>query len=310
MTIGSAAGKIILFGEHAVVYGRPALAVPLTDLRARVRVETTGQNGIIIHAKDIGESFLLATAPSDNGLAAITRATLRELAVSPSDGLELWIESDIPLASGLGSGAAVSTAIVRALSEHFHNPLSPEQVSALVFETEKLYHGTPSGIDNTVIALERPIRFEHGAGPRPIQIARPFRLIIAYTGIASPTRVTVGDVRQGWERDPKRYEELFDQVARVVEQSQVALERGANKELGPLMNRNQELLEKLGVSSVAIESLRRLAKQAGAGGSKLSGGGRGGNVIVYPGEGNEDEIEDALIAAGAARVITTSIKSA
>ncbi len=309
MTIGSAAGKIILFGEHAVVYGRPALAVPLSQLRTRVRVEDKTTPGIMIHARELARTLVVETAPQEEPLAAITRATLAELNAPAAGGLELWIESDIPVASGLGSGAAVSTAIVRALAAHFGQPFSPSKISALVYETEKMYHGTPSGIDNTVIALERAIRFTRQHGAQPVHLARPFTIAIANTGIASPTKITVGDVRRAWEREPARYEALFDQVAEVVNRAEMVLARGANEELGALMNRNQELLRELNVSSPEIENLVRAALEAGARGAKLSGGGRGGNVIVYVEPENAETIRRALLEAGAASVLVTTVNS-
>ncbi|MGB8648252.1 MAG: mevalonate kinase [Anaerolineae bacterium] len=307
MTNASASGKIILFGEHAVVYGRPALAVPLPQLRTRVRIEETGTGSIIVHARDLGRTWALNAAP-DDPLGAIIRLTLAALAAPTPLSLDIWIESDIPIASGLGSGAAVSTAIVRALAAHLKHPLSPAEVSALVYESEKLYHGTPSGIDNTVIALEQAIRFTRPAGPQPIEIARPFTLAIANTGIASPTRITVGDVRKGWQQDPARYERLFDQVAVVVEQARVALAEGNIEQLGGLMNRNQELLQEIGVSSPEIERLAQAARAAGAPGAKLSGGGRGGNVIVYITPEQAPVVQAALVKAGAVSVIVTAVQ--
>ncbi len=307
MTTASASGKIILFGEHAVVYGRPAIAVPLAGLRTRVRVEPAAGRHVTIHALDLGRTLTLAEAPADDPLARIVRSTLARIGAGTGTGLDIVIESDIPPASGMGSGAAVSTALVRALAAHFGFPIEPSEVSALVYETEKLYHGTPSGIDNTVIAFERPILFTRGEGGRPFKIARPFKLLIAHTGISSPTRITVGDVRRGWGNKPARYEAIFDQVGEIVENARAALASGANDELGPLMKENQELLRLLGVTSAEIENLIRAAEEAGAVGGKLSGGGRGGNVIVYAGEGEIGRVERALVNAGAAKVLVTTI---
>lgn len=307
MTNASASGKLILFGEHAVVYGRPALAVPLGDLRAHVRVDERSGGGIIIHALDLGRNFVLDSAPVDDPLAAIIRAALGELNADPGMNLDIWIESDIPIAGGLGSGAAVSTAIVRALAAHLGQSLPPEQVSALVFAAEKLYHGTPSGIDNAVIALERPIRFSRETGAQRIRLARPFTVAIANTGIASPTKITVADVRRGWQQDPSRYERIFDDIAAVVRHAEEALARGDTDRLGELMSRNQDLLRALDVSSPEIEKLLQSALEAGAAGGKLSGGGRGGNVIVYVEERNGGAIKHALLQAGAITVILTTM---
>jgi mevalonate kinase len=308
VTTASASGKIIIFGEHAVVYGRSALAVPLSELRARVRVETRKRSGVTIHARDLDRTFDLDSAPPDDALAAITNITLGELEADVSSGIDIWIDSDIPIASGLGSGAAVSTAVVRALSLHFRRTLSTDQVSALVFEAEKLYHGTPSGIDNSVIALERPIRFATTTGAQPIRIARPFMLAIAHTGIASPTRLAVGDVRHEWQREPARYEKIFDDIAEIVKRAQLILALGLNDELGALMNRNQELLRRLGVSSPEIEALLRAGAAAGAHGGKLSGAGRGGNVILQIRPELSEAVSRALFHVGAKSVLVTTIQ--
>jgi mevalonate kinase len=301
----SACGKVILFGEHAVVYGRPALAVPLADLRARVEVKPRKKAGIVIHARDLGREIYVPDASDDEPLAVITRLTLAKL--GRSDNLKLTVESAIPVASGLGSGAAISTAIVRALAAFYDAKLSPPEIAELVYETEKLYHGTPSGIDSTVIAYERAVNFVRGQPIKPFQIARPFQLVIANTGIASPTKITVGNVRTGWERHKAEYESIFDEIAVIVEQAEFALGDGENGRIPDLMRRNQQALERLGVSSPEIERLIAAGVDAGASGGKLSGGGRGGNVIFYAGNADAARIRDALLSAGAASVIVTAI---
>ncbi|MBI4674797.1 MAG: mevalonate kinase [Chloroflexi bacterium] len=310
MTLETACGKIILFGEHAVVYGRPALAVPLAQLRARAFIQARAAPGIIIHARDVGRTIELHDAPADDALALIARLTLDRLGAHAD--LEIVVESDIPLASGFGSGAAISTAIVRALAAYFGKALPPAEISALVYETERMYHGTPSGIDNTVIAYEQAIRFvrRKPLGDEeitPFHIARPFTLAIAHTGIASPTKITVGDVRRAWENDPARFEKIFDAIGALVEHAQAALAHGENEELGELMTRNQRALETLGVSSREIETLLDAGLRAGAGGGKLSGGGRGGNVIFYVELENVENIKRALLDAGAASVSVTQV---
>lgn len=309
MTSESACGKIILFGEHAVVYGRPALAVPLTQIRARANVTARGAHGIFIRARDVGREYALQDAVND-ALALLTRLTLARLNASAN--LDIEVKSEIPIASGMGSGAAVSTALVRALAAYFGKAFSAAEISALVFETEKMYHGTPSGIDNTVIAYEQAIRFVRRVPPQeneitPFHIARPFTLAIANTGIASPTKITVGDVRRGWQTNRARFEKLFDEIGAIVAQAQAALARGENEALGELMTRNQRVLETLGVSSREIETLLDAGLRAGASGGKLSGGGRGGNVIFVVEPRDADKIKRALLDAGATSVMVTQV---
>ena len=128
----------------------------------------------------------------------------------------ITFRSTIPVASGLGSGAAAATAIVRAMAAAAGRQLTPAQVSALVYESETLFHGQASGIDNTVIAYEQPVWFVRGQAPQPFRIAQAFTIVIGDTGIASPTRLTVGDVRAGWQAEPARFEALFDGVGSIV----------------------------------------------------------------------------------------------
>ncbi|MGH2523765.1 MAG: mevalonate kinase family protein, partial [Anaerolineales bacterium] len=196
----SAPGKVILFGEHAVVYGQPALAVPVTQVRATATVTPHppapspagrggGGEGIWIDARDLNRRYRLEDAAPDDPLAAAIRLTISNYQLPiTSQALQISIVSSIPPASGLGSGAAVCTAIVRALAAHYQSPISNSQVSAIVFETEKLLHGTPSGIDNTVIAYEQPVYFVKGQPPEVFTVAQPFHLLIADTGIRSPTK--------------------------------------------------------------------------------------------------------------------------
>lgn len=307
MSTGTACGKIILFGEHAVVYGRPALAIPLSQMRARASVEPGQAKGIVIRAQDLGREIWVEDTSLDDALVRITRLTLEALQIRGD--LEITVASDIPLASGFGSGAAISTAIVRALADYFGRTLSADEVSMLVYETEKLYHGTPSGIDNTVIAYEQAIHFvRRPNGDReitPFQVDRPFTLLIANTGIPSPTKITVADVRRGWEQDPMRYEKIFYAVGGIVREAQSALANGENERLGELMRRNQAELEAMGVSSPEIERLLEAGLGAGAKGGKLSGGGRGGNVIFHVDDENAPRVQEAVLNAGAVSVIVT-----
>jgi mevalonate kinase len=302
----SACGKIILLGEHAVVYGRPAIAVPVTQVQATATVEP-GEHGLIIHAADIDRSVAVDSANSDDPLAAIVNLTLAQLNYPPPD-LEITIRSTIPIASGLGSGAAVSTAIVRALARWRGAQLDAAEVNALVYEVEKLHHGTPSGIDNTVIAYQQPVYFIRGAAIQTFTVARPFKVAIGNTGVASSTRITVGDVRKGWEIDRARYEAWFDRIGAIVQQARSAIESGAIDRLGPLLDQNQVLLRDLDVSSVELERLIFAAKQAGASGAKLVGGGRGGNMIALVDDRSVEAVTAALKDAGAVDVIVTEIK--
>jgi mevalonate kinase len=333
--IATAPGKIILFGEHAVVYGQPAIAVPVHQVQAAATVAPgLPGSGLILSAVDLGRVTPLAEAAADDPLAAMARLTLAYLDASPPDAT-LTVRSTIPVASGLGSGAAVSTVIVRALAAYLGRELEPTLVSRLVYEVEKLHHGTPSGIDNTVVAYGMPVYFRRGQRPETFQVGAPLHLVIGDTGVASPTRIAVGDVRRGWERDTQRYERLFAQVGALVRQARELIEGDALSTryardalqsltessalslsksgadvagLGELMDRNHELLCQMDVSSPELERLVAAARAAGALGAKLSGAGRGGNMIALVKPGDEARVAGALRQAGAVRVINTAVR--
>lgn len=302
----SACGKVILFGEHAVVYRRPALAVPLTQVQATATIEPDEQD-ITIDAPDLNQTISLERASPASPLAAIVRITLEHLHIQPN-GLKITVKSTIPIASGLGSGAAVSTAIVRALAQWAGATLDDAAASALVYEVEKLHHGTPSGIDNTVIAYQQSVYFVRDEPIQLFNVAAPFTVVIGNTGVAGSTKVAVSDVRKDWEADRAQYEAWFDQIGAIVRQARAAIETGAVDQLGPCMDQNQALLRSIHVSSPELERLIAAAKGAGAAGAKLVGGGRGGNMIALVNHQNSDAVTAALKSAGAVSVIVTEIK--
>ena len=310
MTVASAPGKVILFGEHAVVYGRPAIAVPVTEVEARVIVEDapTGQ-GITIVARDLNliQRGVDAIPPETPAypLATTIRNVLRYLGLSINLDLTVTISSTIPIGRGLGSGAAVATALVRALSTHLGKDLSDEQVSELVYRTEVIHHGTPSGIDNSVVVFGKPIYFVKGHPIQYFRVGRPFRLIIADTGVISSTREVVSDVRRAWKENPKRYEALFDRVGQIATQGRRSIEEGRIGDLGRLMSENHRLLQEIGVSSPELDALIRAALRAGAKGAKLCGAGRGGNMIALVTPEVEEAVCKALWDAGAVGIIGT-----
>ena len=308
MTTSTASGKIILVGEHAVVYGRPAIAVPVTQVRATATVtDVPAGSGCTLVAQDLSEEMRLVDAGADHPLALVLRLALDEAGIGTEPDWRVVLRSDIPIASGLGSGAAISAALVRAALTHTGQPAPAETVSRLVYRSEELFHGTPSGIDNTVIAYERPVWFVKGQPTESFAVGQPFTLAIADSGIPSPTKESVGDVRRAWEADPAAYETVFSRIADVVHGARRAMRDGNLPAIGALMNANQQRLEELGVSSPVLEKLIGAARGSSALGAKLSGGGRGGNVIALVDEQSAGAVQTALLAAGAKRVILTQV---
>lgn len=305
-----APGKIILFGEHAVVYGRPALAVPVLGLKACASIstlESTPQNEIMLQSDALNLSAPLSSLPAQHPLSRVCQLTFDKLRMKSPPAMHIHIKSDIPPSAGLGSGAAVSVAVIRALSRFLDSPLETVEVNQLAFEVEKIHHGTPSGIDNTVIAYEKPVFFVRGKDLESFQVRTPFTLLIADSGTKACTAESVGSVRKAWEKNPDRYEYLFNSIGAVTTNARKALAAGSLRKVGKLMNENQKLLEEIGVSAPVNTRLAEAANRAGAWGAKLSGGGLGGNVIAMAPSDRIDAVSNAMLAAGAAACYRTEV---
>ncbi len=306
----SAPGKIILFGEHAVVYSQPAIAVPVTHVQAKaiVTANPRGEPGSVqVQAPDIHLNEILNKLPLNDAIALAVKNTLKGLRVERPPAFNLRVTSTIPLAAGLGSGAAVSVAVIRAVAGFLGRALPDEQVSALAYEVEKIHHGTPSGIDNTVITFARPVYFVKGEPIETFEVKRPFTIVIGDTGIASPTSIAVGDVRRAWQANPEGFERIFAAVGNIAKKAKRIIGDGEPAELGPLMDENHQWLAEMGVSSPELDRLVDAARAAGARGAKLSGGGRGGNMIALVNRGNAAQVAQALRGAGATNTITTRV---
>jgi len=315
--VATAPGKAILFGEHAVVYGRPAIAVPVTDVQARAMLTASESGtGVWLAAADLpgpdgspgGHCYRLRDAPAEDPLRAIVELALAAFAdASSKPDLLITVASSVPIARGLGSGAAVATAVARSIARYFDKAPRPEEISRLVYEVEKLHHGTPSGIDNTVIAYEQPVYFVRGEGMKRLAVGAAFNLVIADTGVVSSTRAVVGDVRRRWQADPERTEGLFDEIGAIVRLAKAAIERGDRRAVGRLMDENHELLVTLGVSSPELDRLVAAARAAGAWGAKLSGAGWGGNMLALVEPDHALAVANALRQAGATSTILSRV---
>jgi len=306
-----APAKIILFGEHAVVYGQPAIAVPFTTLYATASAAPApAGSGLTVLARDL--DVVLHVRPDDetpdNALtyaAALTLKTLR----APVPDLTIDIRSTIPVASGLGSGAAVSAALIRELSAALGSPIEGDTLNTLVYEVEKMHHGTPSGIDNTVIVMNQPVYFVRGQAPQTFTIGQPLTFVIADSGVQASTRETVGAVRQLYEADPTTYGATFARIGELVQAARDHIQAGRITELGQMMNDNHNILQKLTVSSPVLDKLVHAAIDAGALGAKLSGGGRGGNMIALTDPAGAKAVAHGLRQAGAVHVWITTLEA-
>ncbi len=306
--IGEAPGKILLLGEHAVVYGHPAIAIPLRSIRARVELEFTRNGGIEVVAPDIGER---GTSQGDapervRPLVRLAQSVL-DFFSEPHRGMRIQINSTIPIGRGMGSGAAVAVAVVRSVCQGLGRHLDADQVAELALEAEKVFHGSPSGVDNMVVARDEPIYFVSGRPARSIAVGPSvFRFVVADTGLASATREVVDQVKAGRDRDRARFDSFFWELGSMASVAREVIRSGSAEELGLCMNRAQQVLQALDVSCPELDKLVYVALENGAVGAKLSGGGRGGAMIALLG-GNSDESQlvARLRLAGAESIFTT-----
>jgi mevalonate kinase len=201
----------------------------------------------------------------------------------------------------------VTVALTRALSAHINYSMTDEEVSAFAYEIEKLHHGTPSGIDNTVITYARPVYFIKGQPIETFEVGQPFTIIIGDTGISAPTKESVSDVRKLWETDKTKWENVFGKIGDISFRARHAIHESQVKMLGALMDENHVFLQEMTVSSVELDNLVSAARRAGALGAKMSGGGRGGNMIALAEKDTALVIAEALMSAGAKRTIITQV---
>jgi mevalonate kinase len=185
--------------------------------------------------------------------------------------------------------------------------MNDEEVNTFTYEIEKLHHGTPSGIDNSVVTYAKPVYFVKGQPIETLRVDVPFTILIADTGIPAPTKESVSDVRKLWESDKKRWENVFDEIGDISFAARHVMKEGWIKMLGALMDENHSLLQEMTVSSPELDHLVETARKAGALGAKLSGGGRGGNMIALVNPEIAETASLALKEVGAKNTIITQV---
>jgi hydroxymethylglutaryl-CoA reductase len=294
-----AVAKAILFGEHSVDHGEPALAVPVREALITLLVEDNEYGEILIRSSS-GDF-------DERGPIEITRTVIKELGLPPDTGLTVTGHTSIPVHAHLGSSAAYAVALTRAVAQKFGLDLPPEQVNAVAFEAEKLSHGTPSGIDNTVVTYERPVWFTRSGQFELLSVGRRFELCLAYTGEAVPTKTVNREWDERMRREPERFRAAILSLGELARSGRDALTSGDLPRLGSLLTETHRLFQDLGFSTPGLDRLVEAALGAGAYGAKLTGEARGGCVVCLPPPGQKHAVLDALRAAGATAVFSTEI---
>ncbi len=292
-------GKVILLGEHSVVYGRPALALPL-PLAVEARVVPSEEPILLIPRWGI-EQQIHTTEANPQGLVGVLAMLLHQLGLNEKS-VAIEVFPNVPRAMGLGGSAAIAVAVIRALSDFFDLALSSERVNELAFQCERSAHGNPSGVDNTIATYGEPLLYKQPANPNDpaheiVKPAKPVPLVVGMSGKESLTANMVEQVRQAHERHKVTYEMVFDQLASITADGAEAFIEGDFPKLGELMNMAHGCLNAIQISTPALEELVFLARNNGALGAKITGAGGGGSVVALCPD-IQDDVAKAMETAG------------
>ncbi|MGK2349294.1 mevalonate kinase [Actinomyces sp. W5033] len=299
--------KAILIGEHSVVYGHPAVAVPLHDLRMQATATPTD-----------GPSWLRSLdydgplRAAGHHFACVARAfeVARERSGCLGQSFELTTTSDFPHERGLGSSAASAGAIIRAVLDACGRQATREELLPLIHQAEQIAHDRPSGLDAAATTAPSPIRFQSGEMRLLSQRIEDVQLVIADSGVHGSTREAVGGLRRRYEADPGFYGPRINRLGELTHRSIRALADGEAQVLGEMMNAAHEVLSEIGVSLDLLDSLTVAARRAGALGAKMTGGGLGGCLIsLTDSPQTAAAVCTALREAGAARTWTYQLRA-
>lgn len=280
-------GKIILMGEHAVVYGYGAIALPLFSHTVFATVEKSDDDYLI---SSLYQGKIILAPAQLNHVCEVIKETKKRLEIE--EPLRITIDSQIPAGRGMGSSAAVVSSIIKALYQYKKIYLPQEHLLQLVHVGETIAHGNPSGLDGVIVNSKVPVYFKRGKGISPIESKMHGYLVIKDTGISASTKQAVMDVADLVKSD-ETCRDALDQLGKLSEQSVSLIESGNMVQLGQSMTQAQKLLSQLSVSHPLIDRAVKEAIDVGALGAKLTGGGRGGCVIALC---QDEKSRDAVIS--------------
>ena len=294
---GHAHGKIILIGEHAVVHNEPAIAIPFTSANVEVTIKKQLGESTIDSIYHTGK--LTDTPKTLNNLIETLNAVCKHFDTT-TDNMHITIKSNIPAERGMGSSAAVATALVRALFNYFDAELTDELLNDFVTISEVIAHGNPSGLDAKVVSSNESVYFVKNQGAEFFKVELPGYLVVADTGQQGETGEAVMDVGK-LVADVKTHAKSFiTELGELTTQARNMIEEENIVGLGAILSEAQIRLKKLTVSNEALDLLVETARTHGALGAKLTGGGRGGCMIALADlPETAKKIADALLDVGA-----------
>ena len=268
-------GKVLLFGEHAVVHGIPAIAAGLPlDVVAHVAPSPDG----LWHVE--APNWQLSEHGPESRVVQALSALAHELHLPAS--MIVTLDATVPAGAGLGSSAAMAIAVGRALLEFYDKAISDEALFDAAMASERVFHGNPSGLDHMAAMRGGVFRFLRGQPPvaEPITLATPLQLVVAQVDRGGDTGQLVAGVAQRRLTHPTTFDHLLASFRSVVDEATTALKSGRLSDVGELMNINHGLLSAIGVSTASLDVAVHAARSAGALGAKLTGAGGGGCMIA------------------------------
>ncbi|PAE27777.1 mevalonate kinase [Paenibacillus sp. 7884-2] len=287
--IGIAHSKLILIGEHAVVHGQPAIAIPFPLIGVETVIERVP--GSVKMDSSFYHGPLHLAPESLQGIVQCVEASLEYLEI-PCKDLLIRINSSIPPGKGLGSSASVAISVIRSLFDFADRECTDDELLELANVAETYAHGAPSGLDTLTITSRSPVWYKKENPIDYIDLGEDFHFIVADSGRVGDTRTSVESVARLLKSAPKRIQRKMDRIGELTHQAKHALERAGKHFLGHLLNEAQKELEALGVSDAGLNKLIYFARKEGALGAKLTGGGNGGCIIALA----QNEVHSKLLA--------------
>ena len=299
-------GKVILFNEHFVVYGIPAV-VSAVGAKTTALVEREGGSGYEL--KDERPETPGYKAEKLQQQKESLDIMLKFMNIDTQhDHYVITLGGDLIAASGVGASAASCAAIARAFSEELNLNFSDEKVNAVAYEGEKGYHGTPSGIDNTAATYGGLIWYRREGTTQLMErmrLRKPVEIVMGNTGQVADTKIVVAGVKERKEREPEKYGRLFQDAEKLVWKARKQLENFNLEYVGAYMNENHRLLQEIGVSSPELDAMVHLARESGALGAKLTGTGKGGYMVALtPGRELQNRVANEIARHGSQALLT------